>query len=141
MLDHYVLSQWGLLFILFTMLLQAIIAMVAHRKQAHCIPGIMRESLGHESFVFRSHRTFQNSLENTPMMLGTAFVAMFSDFSSSYLAIAVWLFAIARFVHMVLYYVIATEKNPSPRSHFFGIALITNLVLVVMVGIHLGSQL
>jgi glutathione S-transferase len=139
MLDQYLLSYWGLLFILSTMLLQTAVATVAHRKQMQYIPGVVNESLGHASFVFRSHRTFQNSLENAPLMFGTAVLAALVGLNPTWLASMVWTFAIARFIHMVLYYAIATEKNPSPRSMFFAIALLSNLVLLGMITTHLTA--
>ena len=138
MLDQYLLGFWGLLFILFTLLLQTMVATVAHRKQSQYIPGIVNETLGHDSFVFRSHRTFQNSLENAPLMFSMAVLAILVGLSPVWLAATVWTFAIARFIHMVLYYVIATERNPSPRSFFYAIALLSNLVLLGMVAVHLA---
>ena len=138
MLDQYLLGFWGLLFILFTLLLQTMVATVAHRKQSQYIPGIVNETLGHDSFVFRSHRTFQNSLENAPLMFSMAVLAILVGLNPVWLAAAVWTFAIARFIHMVLYYVIATERNPSPRSFFYAIALLSNLVLLGMVAVHLA---
>ncbi|MCP8899864.1 hypothetical protein M6D89_11195 [Gilvimarinus sp. HB14] len=33
---------------------------------------------------------------------------------------------------MILYYAIATEKNPSPRSYFFGIALLAQIGILGM---------
>jgi glutathione S-transferase len=139
MLDHYLVSFWGLLLVLFTMLLQTLIATGAHRKQKQYVPGVVDEALGHNSFVFRSHRTFQNSLENTPLMLLTAVLAVLVGLSSAWLAATVWTFAIARLIHMALYYAISTERNPSPRSYFYMIGLLANLVLMVMVAIHLAS--
>jgi glutathione S-transferase len=56
-----------------------------------------------------------------------------------WLAATVWTFAIARLIHMVLYYAISTERNPSPRSYFYMIALLSNVVLMVIVAIHLAS--
>jgi uncharacterized MAPEG superfamily protein len=137
--EQYLLSFWGLLLVIFTMLLQTLVATGAHRKQQQYVPGIVDENLGHGSFVFRSHRTFQNSLENAPLMLATAFLAILAGLNPAWLAATVWTFAIARFIHMVLYYAISTEKNPSPRSYFYAIALLSNLVLVVMLAIHLAS--
>ena len=138
MLDQYLLSFWGILFVIFTLLLQTIIATGAHRKQQLYVPGIVDENLGHGSFVFRSHRTFQNSLENAPLMLATAFLAILAGLNPTWLAATLWTFAVARFIHMVLYYAISTEKNPSPRSYFYAIALLSNLVLVGMLAVHLA---
>jgi glutathione S-transferase len=138
MLDQYLVSFWGLLFLLFTMLLQTIVATGAHRKQAQYVPGVVNDQLGHDSFVFRSHRTFQNSLENVPLMFGTIVVGILVGFDAGTLAITAWVFAIARFIHMALYYMIATERNPSPRSFFYAIALLTNLTLLVMIALSLA---
>jgi hypothetical protein len=41
---------------------------------------------------------------------------------------------------MALYYMIATEKNPSPRSYFFMIGLVSNLVLIVMLAVHMAAS-
>ena len=139
MLDQYVGTFWAFLFIIFNLLLQTLIATGAHRKQTQYVPGVVDENLGHNSFVFRSHRTFQNSLENTPIMLFTAVLGILVGLSPGQLGATLWIFALARFIHNVLYYVISTEKNPSPRSYFYAIALLSNIVLVVMIAIHLAS--
>ena len=60
----YTYSIAGLLVISLTVFVQNIVAAVAHRKQSHYIPGKVSEELSHDSFVFRSHRTFHNSIEN-----------------------------------------------------------------------------
>lgn len=137
MLEHYDASLWALLVIVFTVLLQSLVATGAHRKQSRYVPGVVDESLGHGSFVFRSHRTFQNSLENAPLMLFTGLVGIMAGLDPASLAVALWVFALARLLHMVLYYGIATEKNPSPRSYFYLIAMLSNLVLVVLIAVHL----
>ena len=138
MYEEYLSSFWALWVIVFTVIAQSLIATGAHRKQAQYVPGVVDENLGHGSFVFRSHRTFQNSMENAPLMLFTAFLAVLVGLSPGSLAATSWTFAIARLVHMVLYYKIATEKNPSPRSYFYVIGMLSNLVLVVMIAIHLA---
>eukprot|EP01029_Cantina_marsupialis_P007618 TRINITY_DN1854_c0_g1_i1.p1 TRINITY_DN1854_c0_g1~~TRINITY_DN1854_c0_g1_i1.p1 ORF type:complete len:141 (-),score=33.77 TRINITY_DN1854_c0_g1_i1:221-643(-) len=125
----------SMLFILGTVMFQAIVAMVAHRSQKQYVPGVVSEQLGHESFVFRSHRTFMNSLENVPVMILTAMVALLGGMNSTVLTWILVIYGVCRAIHMILYYVIATEKNPSPRSHFFGIAFLTNIVLVVWTAI------
>jgi len=137
MIEQYEASLWALLIMVFTMLAQSLIATGAHRKQSQYVPGVVDENLGHDSFVFRSHRTFQNSLENTPLMLFTGIIGMLAGLSPGSLAATLWVFALARLIHMVLYYKIATEKNPSPRSYFYVIGMLSNLVLVVMIALHL----
>ena len=58
MIEQYLLSYWALLLIVATMLVQSLVATGAHRKQSKYVPGVVDEALGHDSFVFRSHRTF-----------------------------------------------------------------------------------
>lgn len=133
----YGVSIWGLWLIGLTVVLQGVIAAIAHRRQSHYVPGKVDEDLSHQSFVFRSHRTFQNSLENLTPFLLPALLAMFVGSAPVVLASIVWTFAIARLIHMVLYYAIATEKNPSPRSYFYGIGLLATLALYIVVAMSL----
>ena len=130
MLETYALSLVGLWLILTTITLQAIIATGAHRRQSKMVPGIVDPALSHDSFVFRSDRTFRNSLENIAPFFGLSVLAMLAGFSPDRLAIAVWVYALARLLHMILYYRIATEKNPSPRSYFYAIGLLITLYLI-----------
>ena len=128
--ETYALSLVGLWLILTTITLQAIIATGAHRRQSKMVPGIVDPALSHDSFVFRSDRTFRNSLENIAPFFGLSVLAMLAGFSPDRLAIAVWVYALSRLLHMILYYRIATEKNPSPRSYFYAIGLLTTLYLI-----------
>ncbi|TKB55503.1 MAPEG family protein [Ferrimonas aestuarii] len=137
MFEQYSLTLIALALMLFTMFMQSTIAMVAHRKQSHYVPGVVDENLGHDSFVFRSHRTFLNSLENVPLMALTILTSMFVGMTPTSLAAFTWVFVIARLLHMVLYYAIATEKNPSPRSYFFAIGFFANFGLLINLGLTL----
>ena len=128
--ETYALSLVGLWLILTTITLQAIIATGAHRRQSKMVPGIVDPALSHDSFVFRSDRTFRNSLENIAPFFGLSVLAMLAGFSPDRLAIAVWVYALARLLHIILYYRIATEKNPSPRSYFYAIGLLITLYLI-----------
>ncbi|HBX58864.1 MAG TPA: hypothetical protein DEG65_00830 [Methylophaga sp.] len=135
----YYLTFLGLFIILLTLLIQWFVASKTKASQAGAIPGKIPENLSHESFVFRAHRTFMNSLENLPLMLGTTFMAVLIGANSFWTGIFVWVFAIASILHMVLYYAIATEQNPSPRTWFFMIGLLANVALLVLCGITLLS--
>jgi uncharacterized MAPEG superfamily protein len=137
MLASYSFAVLGLWLILMTVFVQAIVASAAHRKQKQYVPGIVNDKLSHESFVFRSHRTFLNSHENLLMMFGPALLGMLVGMDAYWLGILVWIYAISRILHMALYYVIATESNPSPRSYFFMVGFVANLVLLIMLGLHL----
>ena len=139
MLASYSFAVLGLWLILMTVFVQAIVASVAHRKQKQYVPGIVNDKLSHESFVFRSHRTFLNSHENLLMMFGPALLGMLVGMDAYWLGILVWIYAISRILHMALYYVIATESNPSPRSYFFMVGFFANLVLLIMLGLHLAA--
>lgn len=129
-LQDYSSTHAGLVVILATVLIQQLIASGKKAKAPGAVPGKMDDSLGHDSVVFRTQRTWMNSLENLPAMLGTAFLAMFVGADVAWTAILVWVFAGARILHMVLYYVIATDVNPSPRSWFFLLAFAANLALL-----------
>ena len=137
MFDAYSTTLTGLWFIIVTMSVQAQIATFAHRRQKKMIPGVMDPTLGHDSFVFRSDRTFRNSLDNIIPLLGLSILGMMSEFSPTRLAGIVWIYALARLGHMILYYKIATERNPSPRSYFYAVGLIDTWYLGVDLGIHL----
>lgn len=123
----YTYSIAGLLVISLTVFVQNIVAAVAHRKQSRYIPGKVSEELSHDSFVFRSHRTFHNSLENIHQFTLPALLCMFLGAKTDVLAILVWAFAVSRIIHMALYYAVATEKNPSPRSYFYMIGALCTL--------------
>lgn len=126
----YGLALSGIYIVLVTWVVQALVASYSKARQPGAVPGKIDESLTHDSFVFRAHRTFMNSLENLPLFLGTAFLALFAGTDATWVGVLVWVFALARVAHMVLYYAIATERNPSPRSYFYLIALLANLVLL-----------
>tara|TARA_B100000965_G_scaffold401856_1_gene426578 strand:+ start:2455 stop:2874 length:420 start_codon:yes stop_codon:yes gene_type:complete len=138
MLEIYNSSLIGLWLILVTIVLQAMVAIRVHRAQkGGYTPGVIKPELGQSSFVFRAHRTFQNSMENIVPILGLAFIAIFAGYSAFKLSIIVWVYAIARIAHMILYYKIATEKNPSPRSIPFIIGFLANFYLMIDLGIFL----
>lgn len=138
MLEEYQSVFLGLWLVLATIIVQAMVAIRVHRRQKGGYNvGIIKPELGQSSIVFRAHRTFQNSLENITPLMGMAIIAALSGYSSTKLTVVVWTYAIARIVHMVLYYKIATDKNPSPRSIFWAIGFLTNLYLMIDLGIHL----
>ncbi|CAD5258699.1 conserved membrane hypothetical protein [Alteromonas sp. 38] len=132
MFTVYTYAIAGLAVIIFTVLVQNIVAAVAHRKQSSYVPGKVAEDLSHNSFVFRSHRTFHNSLENVNQFIIPAILCMFVGVAPLYMAILVWVYGLCRIVHMALYYAVATESNPSPRTYFYMIGLVINLILYVL---------
>tara|TARA_B100000475_G_C15022139_1_gene324684 strand:- start:65 stop:496 length:432 start_codon:yes stop_codon:yes gene_type:complete len=142
MFEAYQSSLLGLWVILATMVIQAMVAVRMHRRQeGGYMPGVLKPSLDHSSIVFRTHRTFQNSLENIIPLLGMALIAILSGYGSFKLSIIVWIYAIARIIYMILYYKIATKKNPSPRSIFWAIGFLTNLYLMIDLGIFFLSRM
>lgn len=137
MFETYHIALAGLWLVLTTISVQALVAVAAHRRQKKMIPGIVDPALGHDSFVFRSDRTFRNSLENITPFFGLSLLAMLAGFSPERLGLVVWAFAVARLVHMILYYRIATETNPSPRSYFYLIGVVATLYLIIDLGLFL----
>lgn len=127
----------GVFVMLLTLLVQWFMASKTKASQPGAIPGKIADNLSHDSFVFRTHRTFMNSLENLPLMLGTTFLAILIGANALWTGIFVWIFVIARIVHMALFYAIATEKNPSPRTLFFMVGLLANIGLLMLCGITL----
>ena len=136
-MEIYQITFIGLWLILTTIVVQAIIMVGAHRAEKDYKVGKIDPNLGQESFFFRSHRAFWNSLENIIPFLGMSFIAILADYSAFKLGILVWIYAISRIIHMILYYFIATEKNPSPRSLFWVLGLLATIYLVVDFGIFL----
>ncbi|MGB5445186.1 MAG: MAPEG family protein [Psychromonas sp.] len=123
----------GLLVVLLTLVVQFIVANTSKARLPDHIPGKIDPSLGHESFVYRAYRTMENSLENISLFLGCAFLAILAGVNPAWTGFAVWIYALARIMHMILYYMISTEKNPSPRSYFYMLALLANIFLLILI--------
>lgn len=128
----YLCVFYGIAFIIFLLFVQWFVATKAKTSLQGAVPGKIDSSLGHESFAFRAHRTFMNTLENIPAMLGTSFLAVLVGADPFWSAIFIWAFVVGRVIHMLLYYFIATESNPSPRTYFFMLGLLSNLALFVL---------
>ncbi len=118
-------------------LIQWVVASVSKANMPNAVPGKISNDLSHDSFVFRAHRTFHNTLENSVLFIGTILFAFIINYQSAIFAICVWVYLVARILHMVLYYAIATEKNPSPRTYFFLIGLAANIFILVLIGIRI----
>lgn len=125
----YLVSFWGIATIIFLIFLQWSVATIAKASQPGAVPGKISDDLSHDAFVFRAHRTFMNTLENIPAMFACCFLAIWIGADAFYTALFIWAFVLGRVIHMGLYYQIATEKNPSPRSYFFMLGLLANLAL------------
>ncbi len=130
-------SYWAILVAVLTLVVQGLVAASTKASKPGAIPGKIDPSLSHSSFVFRSNRTFMNSLENFPAFLGAAFLAVVVHANPVWTASLLWVFTLARIIHMVLYYAISTEKNPSPRSYFYLVALLANIGLLILCAITL----
>ncbi|WP_292438219.1 MAPEG family protein [Methylophaga sp.] len=133
----YYMALWAIFLILLIWLVQWFIASSSKARYPGAIPGKLPPELSHESFVFRAHRTFMNPLENLPILLSTAFLAIFVGASPFWTGVLLWVYALARLGHMILYYQIATEKNPSPRTFFFMLGFLANVGLLLMCGLTL----
>lgn len=139
MLEIAYSAYWAFYFYLLMLLLQWTVATVSKAKHPNAIPGKLDDDLSHESFVFRAHRTFQNTLENSALYTGSVLFAFVINLQSPLIAISMWVYLIARLIHMALYYGIATERNPSPRTYFFLLSLGANIVILGLLGFKLIS--
>jgi uncharacterized MAPEG superfamily protein len=137
MLEAYQNTFIGLWLILSTIIIQAIILIRSHRRQKTYQVGVMDSTLGQESFLFRSYRVFWNSLENIVPIFGLALLAILSGYDAYLLSLVVWIYALTRIFHMFLYYMIATNKNPSIRTVFYLIGFFATLYLMIDLGIFL----
>ena len=130
LLEEYGSTFIAIWFILFTIVCQFVVAVLAHRMQSGYRVGIIDPSLDQESFFFRAHRTFWNSLENIIPLIGLAFLALMAGDHPERLSAIIWIFAIARVLHTITYYMIITHKNPSTRSIFYLIGFGASLFLM-----------
>lgn len=133
--EPYFTALLGIGVLLLLVLIQWLIASRFKASQSGAVPGKPPQNLTHQDFTFRAWRTHQNTLENLGTMLGASFFAVLVGVSTGIVAALVWTMVVARIIHMILYYAIATDKNPSPRSYFFIIGWLANLGLVI-VGIY-----
>lgn len=114
-------------------MVQWFVASGAKAKMPGAIPGLAPAAeLGHSSFVFRAWRTHQNTVENLGTMLGASIFAILVGSNPLWVHTLLAIMVIARIAHMVLYYAIATEKNPSPRTWFFLVSWLANCALLVL---------
>ncbi|NLJ92242.1 MAG: MAPEG family protein [Aeromonadales bacterium] len=127
--EQYLLVFWGIAALIFLLFVQWLVASMVKAAQPGAIPGKVDPQLDHHSFVFRAHRTFSNSLENSPAMFGTSVLAVLVGVKPEWAALCVWVLIAARVLHMALYYVMATNSNPSPRSYAFMLGVLANLAL------------
>jgi len=137
MFEVYQSVLLGLWLTLSIIIIQAVVLVRVHRRHKGYKVGVIDPALGQSSFFFRAYRTFWNSLENIVPLFGMAIIAMMAGYSPQKLSIIIWIYAVVRIIHMILYYKIATDKNPSIRSLFWATGLIANMYLMVDLGIHL----
>jgi len=133
----YGLAFSGLFVVLLTIVVQSFVANTSKARLPNHIPGKIDPSLGHESFVYRAYRTLENSLDNLGVFLGSAFLAILANVDPFWTGITIWVYALARIIHMSLYYLISTEKNPSPRSYFYLLGLLANIALLILIFVRL----
>lgn len=119
MFEIYKLVFFALWVILTTIFAQAVVLIVAHRMQKNYKVGVIDASLGQQSFLFRSYRAFWNSVENVVLVFPLVIVGILIDYDSNRLGIITWVYAVSRIGHMLVYYFIATDRNPSLRSVFW----------------------
>ena len=127
----------GLWLILSTIVIQFFVVTWLHRTQKRYKVGYIDPELGQASLLFRAHRTFWNSIENIIPMFGMSLIAILAEYDPKKLSILVWLYAIMRILHMIIYYKIATEKNPSLRSIPWAIGFLAGFYFMIDLGVYL----
>ncbi|MGI9345502.1 MAG: MAPEG family protein [Gammaproteobacteria bacterium] len=130
--ETYLTAFAGLWLVLATWVVQWAIAAFYRASQPDHIPGKINPDLGHSSFAFRAHRVFMNSLENLPLMLGISFLAILVGVDPLWTAALIWAYALARIGYSILYYALATDRNPSPRSYLFLMGWLLQITLLVL---------
>ena len=128
----YKAALLGLFLTLVTIWIQGLIASLVKARQPGAVPGFEPQEKDHSSFIFRAYRTHLNSLENIIPMLGASIICVLAGANVTWTTTLIWVYAVSRLIHMVLYYVIATNKNPSPRSWFFLTGFLATLGLFVL---------
>ena len=88
---------------LIMLVVQWSVATFSKAKQPNAVPGKISDDLSHDSFIFRAHRTFHNTLENSALFIGTVLFAFVINYQSPIFAMCVWVYVIARLIHMALY--------------------------------------
>ena len=142
MLEEYQSVFLGLWLILATIIVQAMVAIRVHRRQKGGYKvGVIKPELGQSSIVFFEHIELSKISENITPLLGMAIIAALMGYSSFKLSIIVWVYVIARIIHMILYYKIITDKNPSPRSIFWAVGFLANVYLMIDLGVFLLSKM
>lgn len=132
-LSHYSGSIFWLGILISMVMVQWLVASFGKAGQPGAIPGMApAQERAHKSFVFRAWRTHQNSIENIGTMLGAGIFAIFAGANPVWTQVCIAIMVIARFAHMVLYYAIATNKNPSPRTWFFMLSWFANWALIIL---------
>lgn len=134
MFEIYNLVFFALWVILTTIFIQAVVLITAHRMQKNYKVGVVDASLGQHSFLFRSYRAFWNSIENIVLFLGLVVIGILVNYDSERLSIITWIYAVSRIGHMLVYYLIATDKNPSIRSVFWLFGFFAMSYLLVDLG-------
>jgi uncharacterized MAPEG superfamily protein len=135
MLEIYNLVFFALWVILTTIFVQAVVLIVAHRMQKNYKVGVIDASLGQQSFLFRSYRAFWNSIENIVLFFALVIIAILVNYDSDRLSMITWAFAVSRIGHMLVYYFIATDRNPSLRSVFWLFGFFAMAYLLVDLGL------
>jgi len=95
------------------------------------LPGIPTKG-DHALFSFRVIRTYQNSVENLPLILGTVLLGIIANIASGSLNWLVAIYVLARIAFWAIYYSGIGKAAGGPRTMAYVIGLITNIILIVM---------
>lgn len=122
----YHTSLMGLLILAVLIVIQFGIADVAGIRAKH-VPG-MPVTEGHGSFLFRATRAHANTYENIGLFLLLVMLCLFGGANPLWTSIGIWVFVVARAVHMICYY----ADLRAIRSTAFTIGAIAELGLLAV---------
>ena len=110
---------------------QSFLAGILALAPGHEVAGIPLKGT-HDDKGFRIMRTYANSAENLPMMLGAFVLAILAGVSFTLVNWLVIIHVVCRVIHWLVYYGNVGKRDGGPRTISYVIGLLANIVLGVM---------
>ncbi|HUP91217.1 MAG TPA: MAPEG family protein [Solimonas sp.] len=129
--SQYVASLAGMLCLAGLMFVQFLVADISGIRAKH-VPG-MPVTGGHADFLFRATRALANTNENIGLFLLIVLCGILLGANPAWMATGVWLFVVARAVHMGCYY----ADLRTLRSAGFTLGALAQLALLVIAALAL----
>lgn len=101
-MQYYADSFFIIVFIISTVVIQALVAPKADKKQPHFVSGTPAPKLEHHAVEFGRDHGYKNLLGHVPLFVVATLLAMFAGVDANILYVVTSLFATARVVQMGL---------------------------------------